>query len=102
MGIVAQNGTNNRAAKGSASFALGQGCVAKYKNQSMLGSYPEISDDMFAIGVGNENERITGLRADSDGNVTIYGGEIYTINTNGERVPVYTESDNKTIKIYLK
>ena len=102
MGIVAQNGTNNRAAKGSASFALGQGCVAKYKNQSMLGSYPEISDDMFAIGVGNENERITGLRADSDGNVTIYGGEIYTINNNGERVPVYTESDNKTRKIYLK
>lgn len=102
MGIVAQNGTNNRAAKGSASFALGQGCVAKYKNQSMLGSYPEISDDMFAIGVGNENERITGLRADSDGNVTIYGGEIYTINDNGERVPVYTESDNKTRKIYLK
>tara|TARA_Y100000593_G_scaffold94734_1_gene195487 strand:- start:4569 stop:7463 length:2895 start_codon:yes stop_codon:yes gene_type:complete len=102
FGIVAQNGTDNRAARGSGSLAMGQGCVAKYKNQSMFGSYPEISNDIFAIGVGNENERITGLRADADGNVTIYGGEIYTINNNGERVPVYTEGSDKIRKIYLK
>ena len=102
FGIVAENGTNNRTARGSGSLAIGQGCVAKYKNQSMLGSFPEISDDIFSIGVGNENERITGLRADSEGNVTIYGGEIYIISSSGERVPVYIESNNKTRKIYLK
>jgi len=102
MGMVVNNGTGNKAAKGSGSLALGQGCVAKYSNQTFLGSYPEITDDKIAIGVGTENERVTGLRVDSEGDLTLYGGEVYIINTSGERVPVTIESNEKVKKIYLK
>ena len=102
MGMVVNNGTGNKAAKGSGSLALGQGCVAKYSNQTFLGSYPEITDDKIAIGVGTENERVTGLRVDSEGDLTLYGGEVYIINTSGERVPVTIESNEKIKKIYLK
>jgi len=102
LGVLINNGTGNQVAKGSGSVALGQGCVANYKDQSMLGRYPETTNDIFAIGTGTKEERLTGLRVSQDGDVTFYGGEVLVVNDNGERVPVFIEGTDKMKKIYLK
>jgi hypothetical protein len=101
-GVQMSNGTGNLCAVGSGSLAIGQGCEARYPGQTMMGSYPEITDDIVAIGVGSETERVTGLRMTSDGDVTIYGGEIYILDGSGEKIPVTIEPNGKIKKIYLK
>jgi len=102
LGVLINNGTGNQVAKGSGSVSLGQGCVANYKDQSMLGRYPEATNDIFAIGTGTKEERLTGLRVSQDGDVTFYGGEVLVVNDNGERVPIFIEGTDKMKKIYLK
>ena len=68
-----------------------------------MGSYPVIDDSKFALGIGTgKDDRITGLRSDVDGNVTMYGGGVYMINESGERVQVTMESGNKIRNVYLK
>lgn len=101
-GIQLLNGTGNLALIGSGSLAIGQGCEAHYPGQTMMGSFPEITDDIVAIGVGTKSERITGLRMTADGDVTIYGGEIYILNGEGNMIPVTIEPNGKVKKIYLK
>lgn len=101
--IVFNNGTKNEAAKHVGAVAMGQGCKAYEKNQSMLGSYPVVDDSIFAIGIGaNEDDRITGFRSDEDGNVTLYDGGVFILNDQGESVQVTMESGGKIRKVYLK
>ena len=102
IGVLINNGTGNQVGKGSGSVALGQGCIANYHNQTFLGKYPEISNDIIAIGVGTKDERLTGLRVSQDGDVSFYGGEVLVVNDNGERVPMFIEGVDKLKKIYLK
>jgi len=101
-GVIINNGTGNRTTRGSGSLALGQGCISEYSNQTFIGSYPETTNDKIAIGIGSKEERLTGLRVTTEGDITFYNGEVYIVNTDGERVPVTIDSDNKIKKIYLK
>ncbi len=102
--LVLNNGTGNQASKDSGSIAAGQGCKSPGENQSAVGRYPATnSTDQYRIGAGTgDNDRLTALSIDENGDAQFYGGGMSIVNSKGEIVPLFVESGGKIKRMYLK
>lgn len=98
------NGTNNKDL-GQNSIAIGHGCIAVGKEQTVLGKYPDLptqetSTDALIIGGGkSEGERYTALRVTQNGEVLLGGNEVFmTSPDTGEIIQVYMTGSNNRLK----
>ena len=77
---VLNNGTNF-AKQGSNNVIFGEGNVAKGSSQTIVGKYATVDNNaVFQVGMGNnENDRLTPMKVDSDGEIVQFGGQIQAI-----------------------
>jgi hypothetical protein len=88
---------------GAGSLNLGFGGRAVGDKQTTLGRWnKEKPDAQLIIGSGtSSSNRSNVMTIDRSGKTKFYGGEVFMENTNGDIVPVYTETRDGIEKVYL-
>lgn len=100
--FVLNNGSGNRAGKGTGSVAWGYGLISTRDEQGVFGRFNMPDDDaIFIVGNGtSDDNRSNAIVVKENGNVLTHGGEIYA-EINGICTPVLADIRNRLQKIYM-